>query len=178
VGPVLFERSKRSRHINISVIPFKGVRVAVPRGVSFRQAQDEAISHKGWLRRRLAAMEKTERDYVAASSGLNVLDREKAKKTLAGRVNELARGYGLVYEKLVIRDKRSQWGSCSPGNRISLNIKLARLPDELIDYVILHELAHTRIKNHGRRFWSFLDGVFGDARALDAQLRKYHLELL
>jgi hypothetical protein len=56
-----------------------------------------------------------------------------------------------------------------------LNINLARLPDELIDYTIFHELVHTRIKNHSRRFWDQMDKLVGDAKKLDSKLSKYRL---
>jgi predicted metal-dependent hydrolase len=72
-----------------------------------------------------------------------------------------------------VRSQKTRWGSCSFNNNISLNVKLTRLPQELIDYVILHELAHTRIKNHGREFWKMLDGLIGDAKKLDRRLREY-----
>ncbi|MHC4325449.1 MAG: M48 metallopeptidase family protein, partial [Planctomycetota bacterium] len=66
--------------------------------------------------------------------------------------------------------------SCSAKNNISLNINLARLPDELRDYVILHELVHTRIKNHSKKFWAELDKVIGGgAKELSKKLRKYRL---
>jgi predicted metal-dependent hydrolase len=54
-----------------------------------------------------------------------------------------------------------------------LNVNLVRLPDELIDYTILHELVHTRIKNHGQRFWDQLDRLLGDAKQLDQALNEY-----
>jgi hypothetical protein len=53
-----------------------------------------------------------------------------------------------------------------------------RLPQELMDYVILHELAHTRIKNHGREFWKMLDAMIGGAKKLDRRLRGYEAFLL
>jgi predicted metal-dependent hydrolase len=56
-----------------------------------------------------------------------------------------------------------------------LNVNLVRLPDELMDYTILHELVHTRIKNHGKRFWAQLDRLLGDARKLDRALNDYNL---
>ena len=178
IGPVLFERSRRSRHLNIFVAPFKGVRVAVPYGISFEEAERITRSYEKWVLRRLANMKRAEHEYLSVAGNAAVLDGKKVRDLLKKRIDQLSRAHGFSYDKLIIRAQKAQWGSCSPKNRISLNIKLAQLPEELIDYVIMHELAHTRIKNHGKRFWRLLDGLFGDAKALDSRLRRYHLELL
>ena len=52
-----------------------------------------------------------------------------------------------------------------------------RLPNALIDYVVLHELAHTKIKNHQKEFWNLLDSISGDAKGLDKELKKYHIHI-
>jgi predicted metal-dependent hydrolase len=59
-----------------------------------------------------------------------------------------------------------------------LNINLARLPNELIDYTILHELVHTRVKNHSRQFWDQMDKLIEDAKKLDSKLREYRVLLI
>ncbi|MBI5047171.1 M48 family metallopeptidase [Candidatus Micrarchaeota archaeon] len=61
--------------------------------------------------------------------------------------------------KLTIRDNFSRWGSCSRDGSISLNFKLLFMPSEILDYVIVHELAHTKYRNHGPRFWGVVEKV-------------------
>ena len=91
-------------------------------------------------------------------------------------MRELAKIYGFKYAKASIRNQKTKWGSCSAKNNISLNINLVRLPDELRDYVILHELVHTRHKNHSNRFWETLDTVTGGcSKALRRELRKQQI---
>jgi predicted metal-dependent hydrolase len=91
----------------------------------------------------------------------------ESRAYLPGRVEELARRFGFSYCRLSLRDNLSNWGSCSARNNISLNVRLMKLPDELIDYVILHELCHTVEKNHSARFWALAREVcpgFAEAR--------------
>ncbi|MFC1548483.1 M48 family metallopeptidase [Candidatus Omnitrophota bacterium] len=176
VGPVLFERSKRSKNLNIFVRPDDGVRVAIPYGISFKEAEEEIRSNKEWVRKQLARMEKEAREYDPELDLEAYIDVGAAMEALARRVRELAEKHGYVYKKVLIRENRSQWGSCSAKNTISLNAKLMMLPEELRDYVIMHELAHTRHKSHGKGFWKELDRYFGDAKAVDARLRKYILD--
>ena len=105
------------------------------------------------------------------------LDRQAARRRLVDRLNYLAVKYGFQYNRVFIRNQKTRWGSCSGKNNINLNVNLVRLPDELMDYTILHELVHTRIKNHGKRFWAQLDRLLGDAGILDRALNDYNLML-
>jgi len=123
-------------------------------------------------------MKQYEREYKANSQNAPGIDRAKAKRKLSRRLKYLADKHGFTYNRAFIRNQRTRWGSCSQKNDISLNMKLVRLPDELMDYVILHELAHTRCKNHSSEFWAELDRLVGNGKGMDAQLKAYGLGLL
>ncbi len=101
--------------------------------------------------------------------------RVEARKFLPERVRALARHHGFEYGRLTLKNLCSRWGSCSVTNNINLNIQLMRLPDELIDFIILHELAHTRVKNHGPRFWTLMQKLTRNARDLEVKLRSHRL---
>ena len=86
-----------------------------------------------------------------------------------------AERFGLTYRKVRITAARSRWGSCTSAKTISLSCYLMLVPSHLMDYVILHELAHTREMNHGPRFWELLDSMTsGQALRLRAELRQFH----
>jgi predicted metal-dependent hydrolase len=100
--------------------------------------------------------------------------RWEAKKYLPVRLSELATKNGFHFGKVTIRNNTSNWGSCSGKNNISLNLHLMKLPDPLIDLILLHELVHTRVKNHGPEFWKMLDAVTGNqAKQLSKEVKKY-----
>jgi len=101
------------------------------------------------------------------------MNRSKARMILVDRLNELAHANGFEYGRVFVRSQKTLWGSCSGKNNISLNINLLRLPDDLRDYVILHELVHTRIKNHSRTFWAELEKYVGEAKKKRSQLKKW-----
>ena len=102
--------------------------------------------------------------------------RVEAKRFLPVRVNELASRFNFQYNRLTVKNAKTRWGSCSASNNINLNLQLMRLPDRLIDYVILHELTHTVHKNHQKSFWNALESIFPSARITDKELNKYHLQ--
>ena len=156
IGPVLFEKSRRAKRIIISVKPFKGVRVAVPTGTSFKQALEFVYLKKEWIQRHLAKIEQNENQKKAFKDHFIAIDKADTRKRLIDRLYHLAKEHGFICNNVSIREQRTRWGSCSYKNNISLNLKLVLLPKELIDYVMLHELVHTRIHNHSKKFWACL----------------------
>ena len=98
-----------------------------------------------------------------------------ARAVLPQRLEALARKHGFSYSRCTLRDVHTRWGSCSSRGSINLSIYLMMLPDELVDYVILHELCHTVEMNHSERFWTLLDKAVAPARAkaLRARLKGY-----
>jgi predicted metal-dependent hydrolase len=177
VGSVVFERSRRAKRISVTIQPFKGVRVAVPYGVSFVSARRFAESKADWIKKHLDKMEQLEYRAKLASAGMPI-DRPAARRFLVDRLDYLAKKYGFAYNRVFVRNQKTRWGSCSTKNNINLNVNLVRLPVELIDYTILHELAHTRIRNHSRKFWEQMDTLLGDAKAIDRQLSVYEYLLI
>ena len=178
VGQVLFERSKKAKHLTISVKPFTGVRVAVPEGLSFQKAEEFVFTKKDWIQRHLVRMKQYEGNDGTASGFFDDIDKSKTKRRLTSRLKYLAGKQGFTYNRVFIRNQKSRWGSCSSKNNISLNMKIVRLPEELMDYVILHELTHTRIKNHSHDFWSMMDTLVGDGKGKAAKLREFGISFL
>ncbi len=107
--------------------------------------------------------------------GSGHINRAKARKKLVKRLDELTVKYGFSYNRVFVRNQKTRWGSCSVRNNINLNVNLVTLPRELMDYVILHELMHTRIKHHGKIFWKEMDLLIGNARQLDKELNRYKI---
>ena len=223
---VTFFKSSKAKNINISIKPHRGVRVSVPRFVSFKNAERFAYQKIGWMKKHLSKMQTLENkatvfnmdtkfstkqhslqiekkaitDYKATiQSGVikviipnefhissiesqNFIKqaiektwRKEAKELLTKRTSELAQTHGFKYAKVSIRNSKTRWGSCSYNNNINLSLHLMMLPDHLIDYVILHELAHTKEKNHGVYFWNLLDKVSGNAKGLDKEVKQYRI---
>lgn len=104
--------------------------------------------------------------------------RRNAKVILPPRLSLLSARHHLPYESVRINSSRGRWGSCSSSKKINLSYFLVLLPQRLIDYVLLHELCHTREMNHGDRFWTLLNSLTdGKALELREELKKYRTDI-
>jgi len=178
IGSVLLEHSRRARRIVISVRQGKGVRVAVPRRTSFASALEFVHTKKSWINKHLAKLGEYKKRKQAFNDVFIDIDKAEARRKIISRLEQLAQEHRFTYNKVSIRNQRTRWGSCSGKNNISLNIKLVALPQELSDYVILHELTHTKVHNHGRKFWQELDKHVGNGKAKAKELIEYGLGIL
>lgn len=88
--------------------------------------------------------------------------KEKALEIFKEKIERLSYQYNFKYAKMKVSSANRQWGSCNAKNNISLTWRLIMAPNEIIDYVIIHELVHTKIKNHSKTFWTSLENIIPD----------------
>lgn len=103
--------------------------------------------------------------------------RKEAQEYIPIQVDKLANDFGFKFSGVAIRNARTRWGSCSYKNNLNFSLHLMRLPYHLIDYIILHELTHTKIKNHSRFFKSELEKVCPEFKKYEQELKKNKLKL-
>ncbi|MBN2009540.1 M48 family metallopeptidase [candidate division KSB1 bacterium] len=178
IGTVHYARHHRARQLRIAVHAENGVRVTIPRFVSFKRAREIVHSKAEWIKQQVRKLAHLKAEHHLRNAESPPLDHRVAKQALITRLEELARQYGFTYGRVFIRQQRTRWGSCSQQNNINLNIRLMQLPVHLRDYVIIHELVHTRVKNHSKEFWSTLDKFVGNSKALDKELKQYRISFL
>jgi len=114
---------------------------------------------------------------VAIKASIKAL-RQQAENLLPQRLDILSKTYLLPYRDVQIKQLTRRWGSCDQKKSIVLNLFLVQLPWELIDYVIIHELTHTKHLNHSLEFWHSLETVKPQARLLKKQLNNYHPSII
>ena len=168
VGIIRYIKNNRAKRIVISIKP-KFVRVTVPRRQTLKDAQKFVEQKIDWIKKHLKNMELL----LKKNKKLPLIIKKDAREILERRLTELAQLHNFQYNRVSIRNQQTRWGSCSSKDNISLNMKLLHLPEELIDYILLHELVHTRVKNHSKDFWNELETIVPNARMMDNKLRKY-----
>ena len=108
---------------------------------------------------------------------INIALKQEAINYLPGRTATLASQHNFRYSNVSVRNNKTRWGSCSSKGSINLNIQLMRLPEEMIDYVILHELCHTHHQNHGDRFKRLLYSIMPEAPLIEKRLKLYRTQI-
>ncbi len=98
---------------------------------------------------------------------------EKALTVFPERVEHYARLMGVSYGRITIREQKTRWGSCSGKGNLNFNWKLVLVPAEILDYVVVHELAHRKEMNHSRDFWRIVERMMPDYQERRKRLRGY-----
>jgi predicted metal-dependent hydrolase len=154
LGAVRYVRHRRARRYVLRVEGDGGLRVTIPRGGSRREAEAFAMRHLDWIGRQRARLPRGDRPSPDAAAL-----RARARRELPPRLLALAARHGLTVTRVSIRNQRTRWGSCGRDGHISLNWRLVLMPDDVRDYVLLHELMHLRRMDHSPAYWALVAEV-------------------
>ena len=133
--------------------------------------------HKGWIfdKLRLSRERKENRKAVEAPrmEEMTAAEIARMKERFLERVRHYSGLMGITFGRITVRNQKTRWGSCSEKGNINFNYLLYFLPKELLDYVVVHELAHRREMNHSDRFWAEVERILPDYRERRKELKKY-----
>lgn len=159
-----------SHYIRIKLDENRRVSISMPRLTPLFTARQFLEKSRPDLRRKMRTIpEPTKKMSEAGKKAL----RKSAEPWLKQRLSTLARQHGFEYERVRIMNAKTRWGSCSSRGTVSLNIALMKVPEPLRDYVILHELMHTRHMNHSKEFWNELAKYYPKYKEARKQMKKY-----
>lgn len=156
------------------------VRVRAPKGTPDREIWRAVEEKKKWIvehylemeARQRAVQEKGVPDYVKYPALENKY-RRAAKEKLGQRTAYFARLMGVSYGKVTVRAAKTRWGSCSGAGNLNFHWKLVLMPPEVLDYVVVHELAHRKEMNHSPAFWAEVERILPDYKARRRWLKTY-----
>lgn len=106
----------------------------------------------------------------AIQKAMDAFYRQKAMEKIPPRLKKWSKQLNLPYNELKLMKLEKRWGSCTDTNNIIINTEAIKLPFSLIDYLLVHELCHTKIKNHSKEFWAELSRHMPNWRELDEQM--------
>ena len=162
-------RSTRARSMRIAVYPDARVVVTVPERFSPKILEHFLHEHSGWIEKTIA---KNRRKNVIRFDGREIPSLKIfAAEVAASRCKYFATIYGVEFQKISIRAQKSRWGSCSKRRHLSFNFKIAVLPKQLRDYIIVHEICHLKEMNHSRKFWDLVARTVPNHASIRKELR-------
>ncbi len=129
--------------------------------------------HKVSFRNCMLIIESPAGSAVGVNKIYNTWLKHRARIYLAERTRILAEKNSFLYRRITIRSQKTRWGSCSTSGNISLNYRLMRYRQEIIDYVIIHELCHTKQMNHSKKFWKLVEAIVPDYKILKRELKSH-----
>lgn len=198
----VIRRSPKARRVRLMVTEDGEALIVMPMRAPEREAADLFNKHRDWVARQQAKVEERRiklatRPSLAAGRVLKINGaarvvrvsnaaqrdllerklRQEAREIIAARICVRAPEMEVQPRALQIRDQKSRWGSASRGGGLSFSWRLILAPPDILDYVVVHELAHLRHGGHGKRFWDLVAKHYGDHRAARKWLRDHNDEI-
>ncbi len=145
--------------------------VRAPLSMAARRIEFFVIDHWDWVekqRQRLSRQRENARRITEEERQEGI---RKAKEIIPRRAACFAARMGVSYGRITIREQKTRWGSCSQKGNLNFNWKLVLMPPEILDYVVVHELAHRKEMNHSPRFWAVVEKELPDYRKRREELK-------
>lgn len=175
-------RSKR-KTLALQVTGNSDVIVRAPQQITRREAELFVQKNAEWIKRTRREMElRCERQKEMAEeycipdyTSLTPMEKNKIRRHIMERLKLYAPQMGVNYARVTVRDQKTRWGSCSSKGNLNFNYRLHYLPQELMDYVVVHELAHRIHMNHSREFWEVVAAVDADYKEHRKRLKEIRI---
>ena len=167
-------RSKR-KTISIQIRSSDEIIIRAPLRMPMRDIRSFIDRNKGWIDINLKKFEKREEDLKSISplTEMEIQELiENAKRVIKQRVDYYAPIVGVDYGRITIRNQKTRWGSCSSKGNLNFNVALMRMPLEVLDYVVVHELCHRIEMNHSPRFWKEVERIIPDYKKHEKYLKE------
>ena len=176
-------RSRR-RTIAIEIDRSGQIKVRAPYNVGNFRIRRFVEEKSGWIEKALARINKGQSDAISSDDLPPISEADKhlladqAKKIIPGKVSYFAGIIGVDFGRITIRAQKTRWGSCSAKGNLNFNCLLLRAPEEILDYVIVHELCHRKEMNHSKAFWAEVAKVCPDYKKHRKWLKDHGDELM
>ena len=169
----------RRRTIGIEVHADGKVIVRTPLRMSSSEINRFIEEHDEWIRQKLDFVrQKSDNRRGTGAPGVECLSKQELdniKDTFEKRVQFYCDIMNVSVGRITIRNQKTRWGSCSSKGNVNFNYQLYYMPQELMDYVIVHELSHRRHMNHSAEFWEEVEKYCPEYRIYRKQLKEYEL---
>ena len=170
-------RSDRKTYA-ISIEPGGIVKVRVPRKINEKFLLHFLEEKEDWITKKYLQAKTIEKELPPTEAEKLLIKRYKnaAREYIPRRVEHYASLLGVSYSTITIRDQKTRWGSCSSEGNLNFNCRLVFVPDRIVDYVVIHELAHRRFMNHSKAFWKEVEKYMPDYKEQKKLLSRFAIK--
>lgn len=188
--PFIVKRSQRVRRLRVTVFCDGNCTVTAPRGMDMGMIERFIRAKSSWIMKKLDTF-KPFRPYIRVPRRSNVRRQERRAQYLEHRDHAhtfvqkklvywsgIYRDRGIAtftYHTVSVKDQKTRWGSCSRHGNLNFNYRIARIPEHLADYIVVHELCHLVEFNHSRAFWALVAQTMPEYKAYRRELQKHHM---
>ncbi len=169
---IIYKKNKRSKNIRITIQSDQKVLVSYPFFVSQKIAQEFVLKKKEWIEKTAGKIKKKGSLLKEGSRRDYLLGKEKARRLVYEKIKYFNRFYDFEYKRIAIRDVKTRWGSCSQKGNLNFSYRIIHLPENLVDYLIVHELCHLGELNHSKKFWDLVGKTIPNYKILSRKLRR------
>ena len=168
-------RAKR-RSMSLKVDLDGTITVRAPYRTPVQTADWFVEGHRDWIEVRLKAGERIMAERPSYTDQEWAEGRKRAAEAIRARCSHYAPLMGVSYGTITIREQKTRWGSCSAKGNLNFNWKLVLMPEHVMDYVVIHELAHRKEMNHSARFYAVVAQQMPDYKVWQSWLKEHGRE--
>ncbi|MCX6738505.1 MAG: SprT family zinc-dependent metalloprotease [Candidatus Parcubacteria bacterium] len=174
--PYILKRYPRSKRVRLSISRDRALLVTAPKRTPFYFIEQVLQEKQDWIRKTLKYFESFPKpSSLVSGRKLYEKHKEEARELVSRRLVYWNQFYNFSWGRISIRNQKTRWGSCSKKGNLNFSYKLALLPQELSDYVIVHELCHLKEFNHSKNFWNLVSQAIPDHKEKRKALHQHRL---
>lgn len=170
-------KSRRAKYVSFTVYPDCSIIVTTPHRIG-QSTIDKFISEKkDWIIKKVKYFKDINNDKFSLNLSRKdyLKHKDNALVKIKSRIEFYIKIYDYPFNNVCVKNQKTRWGSCSSKGTLSLNYKLIFLPNEIMDYIVVHEICHLKEMNHSKNFWLLVEKTFPNHKQIRINLKKYSL---
>jgi predicted metal-dependent hydrolase len=169
------KRYKKSKKLRLIIKRTGEVVITAPYLLPLKYINDFVIQQKEWIEGKQEIFKSMPQPNIKTKKGDYKKYKEQARILVHQKIEEINSFYNFKFNRIFIKDQKTRWGSCSSRKNLNFNYKIIFLPNELLEYVITHELCHLKEMNHGKKFWELIEQTNPEYKTHHEKLRTFKL---
>lgn len=172
------KKYKQSKHLRLTIDPDGCLVVSKPWYLNQRITEKFIYEKANWILEKITTFKEINKNQLPRNSQKEyLLHKNQARELVINKIRDFNKLYQFKYSRISIRNQKTRWGSCSGQGNLNFNYKIIYLPEQIINYIIVHELCHLREMNHSPKFWLLVAKTVPNYLVIRKDLQRKGIEL-